>query len=95
VERGRYCLPGTKPAPKKTPKPTKKATKKTPKPTKKAPTKKHKPVHYRVIDSCADDAVCVQCGQPGGVKRIREAGVLDENAEPLHEACATARFAAL
>jgi hypothetical protein len=80
VERGRYCLPGTKPAPKKTPKPTKKAP---------------KAAHYRVIGSCADDAVCVQCGQPGGVKRIRAAGWSDENAEPLHEACATARFAAL
>jgi RecA-family ATPase len=56
---------------------------------KEAPKKK---VSYRIIDDCEDSTVCVKCGQPGGVKRIKDSTRPGSQSETLHEGCAAAWF---
>lgn len=47
---------------------------------------------FRVIDACEDSTVCLKCGQPGDVKRIKDSTRQGSQSETLHEACARAWF---
>src|SRR5262249_49384894 len=60
-------------------------------PPKEAPKPKSR---FRIIDTCEDNTICVKCGQPGDVKRIKDATKPGSQSETLHEACAPAWFEA-
>jgi AAA domain/Bifunctional DNA primase/polymerase, N-terminal len=48
---------------------------------------------FRVLADCEPQTVCIACGQPGDVKRIKDGTRSGSQSETLHEGCAPAWFA--